>query len=253
MRQEKLNLFFCILFLSTGLISQNSFADSMSVLKDAVQKNQQIFSIDAYIEQTIKNPENSIEFFKGRYRVKEDGKFRIDYTVPYKQQVLHTGKDVYWYYIDDNVLYKIKSNNGLNLKPKYNPLSELKKIINKNISIEYTGKHIYGFFNIAHNFIIKNKKDDLIFDIWIDAKRKVVLAKIVKNSNDYEIIKELYQDYIKISGIYFPTRVDVFVRTENGILRNTTVYKKIKINKTLSNIVFQYSFPANAKIKIINK
>lgn len=252
MGPDKRRMLLFILIFLTGPGPQDGFADPLTVLRDTVRQYKEIVTIDAFIEQSIKSPDNSLEIFKGRYRAQKSGTFRIDYSLPFPQQVLHTGRDLYWYYRDDNILYHIKNNN-YNLKPKYNPLHELREIFNKDFLIEYAGKHLYGFFAVAHNYIITSRKDDLIFDVWIDAKRKVVLAKIVKNRSDYEIIKELYQDYKLISGIYFPTRVDVFVRTKKGVLRNTTIYKNIKINRSLPQFLFQYSFPSNAIVKKLNQ
>lgn len=233
---SSLQIFFIILLSGNSyLYSQTNF------FNEILEANSKIKYIEADIVQNISSSDGE-QVYKGLYRADIDGRLRIDYSMPEKQIVLFDGKLLYWYYPDDKIIYKSEKMPGN--KPGYGPLNEfLYKNFEENYNVEYLGKHLFGFFSFAHNFIITNIKTKDIIEIWVDTTKKVILAKIVKNSDKVEILKEIYSDYVKIGNAYFPSRVDVYARSESGFTKNTTEYKNIKLNIRISDNVFKINVP----------
>jgi outer membrane lipoprotein-sorting protein len=228
-------------------------AEDPSLFRQLVRESTRISSIDAEIEQHIKGANGSTELFKGRYRADNMGRFRIDYRTPYRQVVVNNGRILYWYYPDDKLLYTIGEDSGPMGNPAINPLREFSKELDKSIEVNYLGRNLYGFFILAHHFSLLVKGRDIIVDLWIDAKRRVILSKIVLNRAGQEILKEIYGDYKRFDGIYFPLRVDVYARTDRGITRNTTYYKNVRLNRKLKGGVFSIRFPKDVKTRHYRK
>jgi outer membrane lipoprotein-sorting protein len=228
-------------------------AENISLFRQLVEESTRISSIDAEIEQHITGANGSIELFKGRYRADSMGRFRIDYHIPYRQIVVNNGRILYWYYPDDKLLYTIGEDSGTVGNPGINPLREFSSTLDKSIEINYLGRHLYGFFMFAHHFSLFVKGREVVIDLWIDAKKRVVLAKIVLNRAGQEILKEIYGDYKRCDGIYFPLRVDVYARTNSGITRNTTYYKNVRLNYKLRGAVFSIRFPKDVKTRHYRK
>jgi outer membrane lipoprotein-sorting protein len=226
---------------------------TLSLFRELVKESARINTIDAEIEQHIKAPDESIELFKGRYRADNMGRFRIDYHIPYHQIVVHNGRVLNWYYPDDNLLYTFGEDGGPVENPGMNPLREFSKRLNNVIEVNYLGRNLYGFLILAHHFSILVKDRDVIIDLWIDVKRKVVLSKTVLNRAGQEMLKEVYGGHERIGGIYFHLRVDVYARTNKGITRNTTYYKNVRLNRRLKGDIFFISLPKDVKIKHYRK
>jgi outer membrane lipoprotein-sorting protein len=241
------------LIIITIFYSELSASDAdLSLFNEIIEANTGIKSIDAEIVQYINTPEHSKEVFKGRYIADNKGRFRIDYSAPFKQIVLNDGRVLYWYFPEDNILYIIGNDKANQKEPKVNPLQEFKnKEFEKQFKVNYRGKHFYGFFNTSHEFIVKDVKNELNFEIRVDAKNKVLLSKIVTNSAGQEIIKEIYGSYEKIKDTFFPARIDIYARTDKGVTRNTTEYSNIRLNYSVSESQFQIKFPENAKRKYL--
>jgi outer membrane lipoprotein-sorting protein len=226
----------------------------LSLFNEIIEANTGIKSIDAEITQYINTPEHSGEVYKGRYVADDKGRFRIDYTIPSRQFVLNNGRSLFWYFPEDNILFIIGNDKANQKEPKVNPLREFKnKEFGNQFKVNYKGKHFYGFFNSAHKYIVKDIKNELNFEIRVDAKNKLLLSKIVTNSAGQEIIKEIYESYEKIKDTFFPARIDIFARTENGITRNTTEYSNIRLNYSVSENLFQIKFPDNVKKKYLQQ
>jgi outer membrane lipoprotein-sorting protein len=233
----------------TGIVR----AENLSLFRQLVEESAKISSIDAEIEQHITGANRSIELFKGRYRADNMGRFRIDYHIPYQQIVLNNGRILYWYYPDDKLLYTIGEDSDTVGNPGINPLREFSRELDKSIEVNYLGRHLYGFFMLAHHFSLLVKGREVVIDLWIDAKKRVVLAKIVLNRAGQEILKEIYGDYKRCDGIYFPLRVDVYARTNKGIIRNTTYYKNVSLNRKFKEGVFSIRFPKDVKTRHYRK
>ncbi len=229
-------------------------ADNLTLFNKILKANSRIKSIDASIIQYINTPEYSKEVYKGRYRAVASGNFRIDYTTPSSQTVLNNSKHFIWYYPDDRLLYQIGGGDAPGSTPKINPLQEfIKRDFDKRFKVLYLGKHLYGFFIWAHQFVLEDSKTDSVIDIWIDAEKMVVLAKLVKDKHGREIIKEIYGEYKKINNIFFPARVDVFARSRDGATRNTTEYSDVRLNYAIPEKVFNIKFPDNIERRYLNE
>ncbi|MBN2402572.1 MAG: DUF4292 domain-containing protein [Spirochaetes bacterium] len=235
-----------------SVLSASADEADLSLFNEIIKANMGIISIDAEIVQYITTPDHSKEIFKGRYKADNQGRFRIDYTAPSKQTVLNNGRALYWYFPDDNILYILENGNAGRKDLKVNPLQEF---LNKNLSnqfkVIYRGKHFYGFFKTAHEFIVKDNKNELNFNIRVDAKTKMLISKIITNITGQEIIKEIYENHKKIKNIFFPSTIDIYARTDKGITRNTTEYSKIRLNYSVPDSLFEKKFPENAKKKYL--
>jgi outer membrane lipoprotein-sorting protein len=224
-------------------------ADNHPLFREIIKENSRIVSIDSEIVQYINTNGQTIEKFSGRYRAVQGGRFRIDYSEPYKQTVLNNGRSLYWYYPDINTLYEIGKDSAVK-EPKFNPLQEYMKN-DKKLNVLYLGRTLYGFFNLVHFFIIKDGRRGLIVEVRVDSKKNVILEKIVKDKNGFEIIKEIYGGYELIQDIYFPSRVDVYAKTANGFTRNTTHYNNARLNTDIAENIFELILPKNVKRKVL--
>jgi outer membrane lipoprotein-sorting protein len=251
-----INLFFLTLLIIIDIpyAALSATESDLSLFNEIIKANTGIKSIDAEIVQYINTPEHSKEVFRGRYIADNNGRFRIDYTAPSRQIVLNNGYALYWFFPDDNILYIIGNDKKNQKELKVNPLQEFQnKEFDKQFKVTYEGKHFYGFFNTSHEFDIKDIKNELNFKIQVDAKNKTLLSKIVTNSAEQEIIKEIYGSYEKIKDIFFPARVDIYARTDKGVTKNTTEYSNIRLNYSVSDSLFQIKFPENVKKKYLQQ
>jgi outer membrane lipoprotein-sorting protein len=116
----------------------------------------------------------------------------------------------------------------------------------------YLGEQLYGFFKFVHQFAVRDNKNGNTTDIYVDAKKLVVLSKITKDAQGMEIIKEIYEDYKNINDILVPARVNVFARAAAGVIRNTTEYSDIKLNYGIPDAIFRLNLPAGVEKKFLN-
>lgn len=225
---------------------------NLTLFNEIIKANTGIKSLDAKIIQHIDTAEHSREVFAGRYIADNSGRFKIEYTSPSKQTVLNNGQAIYWYFQDSNLLYILGREKTNHRDPKINSLQEFQnKDLSKQFKIEFLGKELYGFFKLAHKFAVKDIKNDMNFNIKVDAKSNILLSKIITNSAGVEILKEEYSNYELIKNIYFPKRIDVYARTNKGIIRNTTEYDNILLNYSVPENMFEIRFPANARKKYL--
>jgi len=227
-------------------------SQNIALFKKIVEQSYRVKNIDAEIEQHILTGSSPKELFCGRYRADNRGNFRIDYSKPSRQMVLFNSTGLFWYYPDDNLVYEINSGTG-SIKPAVNPLKEFSGDIEKMFRVQYLGRTIYGFFNIAHQFVIVNRKKGLNHFIWIDASRDVVLKKILKDRNGRELVREKYGNHRKVKGIWIPGRVDVYARSEEGLTVNVTIYKHLILNSKMNGAIFNCSFPPDAERRTIER
>ncbi len=220
------------------------------VFNQLVTESAKIKSVDCELTQYI-TERGSMSQYNGRYRVNESGFFRIDYSRPVRQLVIKNDKGLFWYFPDDRNLFVIGERDRSHA-PGVNPLDDIIKHSGDRFSVKYLGTHFYGFFNKAHHFMIQDKHKGLVFAIISDSEKKVVLEKIIKNSDGFELIKERYTRHKKINGIYFPHRVDVFARTDTGVTRNTTYYENIMLNADIPDHLFILKIPRGTVTKYID-
>lgn len=235
-----------LLFIALFIAPLRGEVDSL--FRELMRVNSRVKTIDAEIEQYIRDASGSIELFKGRYRADQSGRFRIDYHTPHNQIVVNNGRELLWYYPDDKLLYIIGTGNE-ETALSVHPLTELSRMVSRDFHVIYLGKHLFGFFILAHQFVITNKKKNLTIDVWIEVKRKVVVARIVRNPVGQEILKELYGDYRDVNGILFPMRIDVYARSKAGVTRNTTHYRKVFLNRSVPKRIFHLTLPDGVQMK----
>lgn len=230
---------------------ESDHPDKQELFKKIIKENSKIQTIDSEITQYITVEQNPQEIYRGRYRADNQGRFRIDFTSPSEQLVLNDGRIFVWYYPKNKVLYQIERQGYASHNTGFNPMMEFSKEFEKRYDVLYLGKHIYGFFKMAHLFIVRDKVKGIKLDIRIDAKMNTILAKTVRGENGIEIMKEIYEDYKLINSVNFPARVVVTARTKSGITKNVTEYSKIILNRNFSPSVFYMQFPANISRKRI--
>lgn len=213
------------------------------LFREIIRAQSRVKTIDAEIVQYIHTPGREAEKFRGRYRADSRGRFRIDFREPERQTVLNTGTGLYWYYPDAGLLYEIGGKSAPPL-PSVHPSGELAVLAGKKSRVVYMGRSLMGFLKLAHLFVIENPRKGIVLSVWVEDGRKVLLKKTVRDSRDREIIKELYGDYRDFGGIPFPCRIDVYARSNEGTVRNTTYYDNVRLNGTLEPEVFRLRLPA---------
>jgi len=222
------------------------------LFREVMKQYSRIRTIDSEIEQEIWNDENPPERFKGLYRADSTGRFRIDYSRPDAQIVLNNGKNLYWYYPNEKILYTIASLKN-DAAPKLNPFAEYSKKLDDRFEIRSLGRGLHGFFQMAAVYQLIDREKGVAIVFWIDPEKHVVLKKTVSDRNGREYIKEMYGNFKKVSGIYYPSRVDVIVRTAAGIAGNTTYYRKVRLNKKFGKNLFVIEFPKDVKKRSLHE
>ena len=237
--------YICILLFL--LLPASSFSSgSDSILKKIIERQNRIKTIDCTISQFIYEKGEVIRY-SGRYRADASGRFRIDYTNPSKQTVVNTAKVLYWHIPEDNNLYIIPSQRGGAKASQIGNTGELIKKIDDRHKITYTGFHFYGFFKIAHRFMMIDLEHGNRIEFITDAAHFTIIEKRMKDRDGNEIIREVYGDYTLIQEELFPGRVDVFAKTETGVTRSISKYSDISLNGPIPDGVFVLKVPKNVK------
>ena len=243
----RLKQFVFLFFLLLPSILIASGSDSL--LEKIIIRQNRIKTIDCTINQLIYE-KNEVVSYQGRYRANASGKFRIDYTMPSSQTVINTAKALYWYIPEDNNLYIIPSRDaGLSANPAVNISGFIKKIDDR-LKINYSGFHFYGFFKIAHRFIIIDSSHGNRIEFITDAGNYTIIEKRVRDRDGKEIIREVYGDYSLVQNELFPRRVDVFARTESGLTRSISKYSDISLNGPVPDSIFFMKVPKNVRKRI---
>lgn len=216
-----------------------------------IEANKGIETIDCDISQFIFH-NDTIEKFAGRYRVNAKGFFRIDYEHPSRQIVMKNRNGLSWYFPGDNLLYIIQENAEYPVQPGINPLKDIIHNSDPRFTMRYAGTHIYGFFTTSNHFIAKDPSRGIIFTIISDAEKHTIFEKSISDLNGREIIREVYSNYSKNGPQYFPGRVDVLARTSRGIIRNTTFYRNVHLNRNHAESIFSLQIPRNTIKKFVD-
>ncbi|HNR89489.1 MAG TPA: hypothetical protein PKM65_14200 [Spirochaetota bacterium] len=236
-------------FVLMGVLAAGA-TDGRDLLRELVGRCAGVSSIDAVIEQHIRYPGAPPEVFRGRYRADAQGRFRIDYTAPSVQRVLHTGAALYWYYPADNLLYRIGGGGGSAPAPGARPADELMRRLDERGEVEYLGRRLYGIFTLAHRFVVRGDDPRVRIEVLVDSRRGVVLERRLLDERGREVVTEVFSDYDRTQGACYPRRIDVRARGERGVVRSTTVYRDARINIPLSPGLFAPDFPPNARRRL---
>lgn len=208
-----------------------------------INQIQSLKTIKADIEQKIVSNDKGSEIFKGRYRADSYGNIRIDYFFPKKMIVFCNSKGIYWFYPQNKIVYYSSSVSKKSMIP--NKLNII--LPGDRYKIIYFGKDKIDLFTSVKVFKIRDiiNKSSLFY--YLDFQTGIVLQKRVVDSENRELIKEIYGKYKKIKSIDIPHQVDVRVRTENGIVKNITEYKNIIVNGNINKRIFQINFPSDVE------
>ncbi len=244
-------ILFCLLFLY-GVAGVGTPVTDYSLFQMIVEHNSKVTSIESHIDQEIWNGDNPPEKFSGLFRADSRGRFRIDYSMPENQVVINDGKKLYWYYPADRLLYEIASHRDSGA-PKLNPLEEYSKGLEVRYRVSNMGRTVYGFFSISDLYLLIDKQSGVTIHLWIDSFRGLVNRKVVTGRDGVEIIRETYEGYESIEGIYFPSRVEVLVRTPGGVTGNSTIYRRVRLNIPMDERIFNMQFPPDVKKKYLDE
>ncbi len=227
--------------------------DAAALFREVARAHAKIRAIDAEITQYIAEPGRPREIFRGRYRADDRGRFRIDYTVPSRQIVRSDGKVFEWYYPDDRLLYYAESADGGRKGPGFNPLGGIEGELESRFELSGGGWRLYGFFRRARVYHLKDRHSGVDIEVRVDPAMKAVISKTVRDRRGYEILKESYEAYRAIGGIYFPSRVSVTARTARGITSNVTDYGRVSLNGTIPDAVFRADYPRGVTRKRLHE
>lgn len=236
----KLVIIFC-----TCAGSIYSFANDR-IIEALISEQNRIRTIDCTLTQLIYEDGNSMRY-AGRYRADSKGRFRVDYTIPSKQTVLNTPGGLYWHMPGDNALYIIRSKSPALTGPGSRGIGNMMKKIDDSMELKYLGTHLYGFFTVAHRFIMIDRGKGNKMEIVAGARDNIILEKKVIDRDGTEVMREVYSDYTTVGGMHFPLRVDVFAKTGTGVTRSISFYRDIRLNDSIPDEVFRLRVPGNVR------
>ncbi len=233
-------IFFC-------LIQKISYADTES-FNQFIKDFSSVKSIKGNIVQYIHSG-TSFEKFSGDYTAVSEGWFRIDYTEPEKQIVIANNKGLYWFYPERNLLYK---------KDNYSdeetslPGNLFTKNFN-NVNIIYQGVRFYGLIKYAHVYTFKTLSGNNYVTIWFDPGRRYVVRKFIIDNSGREIMKEVYYEHFNTGTAYIPSRIELFLRSKNGIVHTRTEYSNLQINYSPDKRIFDFKIQKNMIVRELNE
>lgn len=222
------------------------------LFKRILKNNSGIKTVDAFIDQLTIKGRGTPFHNRGRFRAGSGGRFRIDYTDPEEQLVVHNGRDLRWYFINEKLIYIYPGKDSGKVISS-TPLEKYRKETGKGLSVKYMGVRFYGLFKFVDLYRLRDKKRKMDIFLWIDPGRGVLLKRVLKDREGIEYMKEEFRNYRKVSGFYFPGSVEVMARTNVGTTTSITRYSHIVINKSLSKNLFKMIIPPGTVRKIINE
>lgn len=229
------HIVFCICLLFTIQSRANEL--------DKIISNFAVESIDATIVQVVAETGKPTMRYEGRYRAYKQN-MRIDYTRPFSQIVIVKDGNLQWYYPDTKELWTMQNMNA----PITHPFAHFFAIKDR-IVIKSKEDTYYGFFKRAYRYILEDITTGTKIELLIDKKKGYPVKKITYTAHDIEIMRELYEDYVYIHNIWFPTTVEVTARTHSGTTRNITRYYNIYLNMKLPADIFTLQLPKGVKAK----
>jgi outer membrane lipoprotein-sorting protein len=239
-------LIYAIIIVAGTLIGPfNSSADDR-IIEALIAEQNRIRTIDCTLTQLIYEDGNTIRY-AGRYRADSKGRFRVDYTLPSKQTVLNTPGGLFWHMPEDNTLYIIESKSPALSGNTPGGIGNMMKKIEKGMELKYIGTHLYGFFTVAHRFIMLDGGRGNRMEILAGARDNIILEKKVLDRDGTAVMRELYSDYTTVGGMNFPLRVDVFAKTGTGVTRSISFYRDVQLNVTIPDEIFRLTVPGNVR------
>lgn len=196
-----------------------------------------IKTITASIKQQVYMPGGEVRYYSGEYCADSSGSLRIDYYYPDRETVINNSSGFYWYIPGRRTVYVQKGahpDTGF-LRPS------IGKIIEGNaadLSVTYEGMEFYSFFKRAAVFRITSARSAMVIKVWTDPDGRYLLRKYVIDAGGYEIVREVYSGHVFTGGVYLPSSVEVFARTDAGIVHAYTVYSGIAVNIKLGSEIF---------------
>lgn len=205
-------------------------------------------TIRATLKQQVYLPGGGMEFYSGDYYADSNGRLRIDYTYPEKSTVINCSEGLFWYYPDRKMVYVKKSGRD---GAAYSGLAAI-RLVDENpadISVTYEGMEFYSFFKRAAVYSITSLRSSTVIKIWTDPDGLYVLRKYVLDSSGREIIREIWSDHVYVSGVYIPSRIELYVRTAGGIVHTVTAYSNISVNASMSDELFRHNGGKGFKVR----
>ena len=238
-----LSIFFMILKTSSYPqdVNFNQFINNYSSVK----------SLSGTIVQHVYDGASS-EKISGDYFAVREGWFRIDYNEPEKQIVICNNKGLYWYYPDRNLVFvakKVTGNSSSSVWLPGNPISEKFNDVN----ICYRGIRFYGLLKYAHVYTFKNAAGNNSVIIWFEPGRRYVVRKYIIDNSGHEIMKEIYHQYFTNGTAYIPSKIELFVCSQNGIIHTLTEYSNISVNYQTDMRIFEFIIKNNMTLREFNE
>lgn len=209
----------------------------------SIISNFSVQSIDALIVQVIAETGKPTVRFEGRYRAYKHN-MRIDYNKPFSQTVIVKEGNLQWYYPDTKELWTMQNMNALVAHPFAQFFAFKDRIVIKSKENTY-----YGFFKRAYRYMLMDTDTGTTIELLIDKHKGYPVRKIIYTADNIEIMRELYEDYIYMNNIWFPTTVEVIARTHSGTTRNVTRYYNVHFNIQVSPDIFILHLPKGVRIK----
>lgn len=189
----------------------------------------------------------SVEKFSGDYTSVSEGWFRIDYTYPEIQTVISNSRGLYWYYPERELLfvkYRDGGDSGIAPLPG-NPL--VREF--SGVKVVYEGVRFYGLIKYAHVYSFKTERGDNSVHIWFDPERRYVVRKYINDSSGREIVKEVYHEHFTDGKSYIPSVIELFVRSNSGVVHTLTEYKDLRINSLIDSRLFEFTIKKNMTVR----
>lgn len=210
---------------------------------DGIISNFSVESMDATIVQVVAETGKPTVRYEGRYRAHKQN-MRIDYTRPFPQIVIVKDGNLQWYYPDTKELWTMQKMNA----PVTHPFAQF-FVFKDRIVIKSKENTFYGFFKRAYRYILEDITTGTKIELLIDKKIGCPVKKITYTSQNIEIMRESYEDYVYIHNIWFPTTVEVTARTHSGTTRNVTRYYNVYLNVKIPADIFTLQLPKGVKAK----
>lgn len=209
----------------------------------SIISNFSVQSIDALIVQVIAETGKPTVRYEGRYRAYKHN-MRIDYNKPFSQIVIVKEGNLQWYYPDTKELWTMQNMNA----PVAHPFAQFFAFKDR-IVIKSKENTYYGFFKRAYRYMLMDTDTGTTIELLIDKHKGYPVQKIIYTADNIEIMRELYEDYIYMNNIWFPTTVEVIARTHSGTTRNVTRYYNVHLNIPVSPDIFILHLPKGVRIK----
>lgn len=235
-----------LVILTCTLFGANNAVANDRIIEALISEQNRIRTIDCSLTQLIYEDGNSIRY-TGRYRADSTGRFRVDYTLPSKQTVLNTAKGLFWHMPEENTLYMIESKIPALSGSNPGGIGNMMKKIDDRLELKYLGTHLYGFFTVAHRFIMIDGGSGNRMEFIAGARDNIILEKKVLDRDGTEVMREVYSDYTSVGGMHFPLRVDVYAKTGTGVTRSISFYRDVRLNGIIPDDVFRLKVPGNVR------